>query len=1090
MTAIKHALQRDIFTPNDERLLSIVNVCKAGKKKKNCFLCATVTTERPVQVKVVKVKKSDKGDFYKRQIAWALRDLAVVDAKDAIKENPEFDLHFEKIYKWVASSTAEKNAFISCIWKLNQRYLRKKIDFVNVSSQLLEESVPSGENQSVTGGDEEAVDEYQELNAREEQDIEIMMEGCEYAISNAEAFAERLSRELQVLDGANIQSIMASEKQVNILMKLLDEALKEVDQIELKLSSYEEMLQSVKEQMDQISESNHLIHLSNTNNVKLLSEIEFLVNHMDLAKGHIKALQEGDLSSSRGIEACTNAADALLQCMNVALRPGHDMLLAVEQQQQRFSDLRENFARRLASHLNNVFVQQGHDQSSTLAQHSIELTLPNHHPFHRDLLRYAKLMEWLKSTDYRKYEGLTKNYMDYLSRLYEREIKDFFEVAKIKMTGTTKESKKFATLPRKESAVKQETESLHGSSGKLTGSTSSLNKLSVQSSGNRRSQSSSLLDMGNMSASDLDVADRTKFDKIFEQVLSELEPLCLAEQDFISKFFKLQQHQSMPGTVTEAEDTDGGTLSRQHNAGTPLPVSSEKDMIRQMMIKIFRCIEPELNNLIALGDKIDSFNSLYMLVKMSHHVWTAQNVDPASFLSTTLGNVLVTVKRNFDKCISNQIRQMEEVKISKKSKVGILPFVAEFEEFAGLAESIFKNAERRGDLDKAYTKLIRGVFVNVEKVANESQKTPRDVVMMENFHHIFATLSRLKISCLEAEKKEAKQKYTDHLQSYVIYSLGQPLEKLNHFFEGVEARVAQGIREEEVSYQLAFNKQELRKVIKEYPGKEVKKGLDNLYKKVDKHLCEEENLLQVVWHSMQDEFIRQYKHFEAPSEDVIDIKPEPDDLIDEDLSFVQENPLSQKKTTVTVTYGSSHASIEICRPPATRNTDGGAHVNRLQFQQQQNSVHAAKQLDVQSSRVYETGRLCEPEVLNSLEEMYSPFFRSNAEKMSIEEENFRKRKLPVVSSVVEVKKFSHDGEEEEEDDDCGSRTGSISSSVSVPTKPERRPSLPPSKQANKNLILKAISEAQESVTKTTILQSHRNRHFQLLPEFELLRKNC
>ncbi|XP_030305900.1 exocyst complex component 1 isoform X2 [Calypte anna] len=874
MTAIKHALQRDIFTPNDERLLSIVNVCKAGKKKRNCFLCATVTTERPVQVNVVKVKKSDKGDFYKRQTAWALRDLAVVDAKDAVKENPEFDLHFDKVYKWVASSTVEKNTFISCIWKLNQRYLRKKIDFINVSSQLLEElpkvaeeSVPSGENQSVAGGDEEAVDEYQELNAREEQDIEIMMEGCECAISNAEAFAEKLSRELQVLDGANIQSIMASEKQVNILMKLLDEALKEVDQIELKLSSYEEMLQSVKEQMDQISESNHLIHLSNTNNGKLLTEIEFLVNHMDLAKGHIKALQEGDLTSSRGIEACTNAADALLQCMNVALRPGHDMLQAVKQQQQRFSDLREQFARRLASHLNSVFVQQsskiflhlysrshsisvpGHDQSSTLAQHSIELTLPNHHPFHRDLLRYAKLMEWLKNTDYGKYEGLTKNYMDYLSRLYEREIKDFFEVAKIKMTGTTREGKKFG---------------LHGSSGKLTGSTSSLNKLSVQSSGNRRSQSSSLLDMGNMSASDLDVADRTKFDKIFEQVLSELEPLCLAEQDFISKFFKLQQHQSISGTATsESEEMDGGTLSRSYTSGVPQTVSSEKDMIRQMMTKIFRCIEPELNNLIALGDKIDSFNSLYMLVKMSHHVWTAQNVDPASFLSTTLGNVLVTVKRNFDKCISNQMKQMDEVKISKKSKVGILPFVAEFEEFAALAESIFKNAERRGDLDKAYIKLIRAVFVSVEKVANESQKTPRDVVMMENFHRIFATLSRLKISCLEAEKKEAKQKYTDHLQSYVIYSLGQPLEKLNHFFEGVEARVAQGIREEEVSYQLAFNKQELRKVIKEYPGKEVKKGLDNLYKKVDKHLCEEENLLQVVWHSMQDEFIRQYKHFEG-----------------------------------------------------------------------------------------------------------------------------------------------------------------------------------------------------------------------------------
>uniref|UniRef100_A0A8C6MMG6 Exocyst complex component 1 n=1 Tax=Nothobranchius furzeri TaxID=105023 RepID=A0A8C6MMG6_NOTFU len=897
MTAIKHALQRDIFTPNDERLLGIVNVCKAGKKKKNCFLCATgmcvkaaeapvknihdkrtffpVTTERPVQVKVVKVKKSDKGDFYKRQQTWELRDLTVVDAKDASKENPEFDLHFEKVYRWLASSTAEKNSFISCIWKLNQRYLRKKLEFVNVNSQLLEESVPSGESQSVAGGDEDALDDYQELSTREEQDIESMMETCEYAISNAEAFAEKLFKELQVLDGANIQSIMASEKQVNILMQLLDEALTEVDTIEGKLSSYEEMLQSVKDQMDQISQSNRLIQISNTNNNKLLDEIQFLVNYMDLSKGHIRALQEGDLTSPKGIEACINASEALLQCMSVALRPGHEKLMAVRQQQLLFAELRDTFARRLTNHLNNVFVHQfnhfshfkmtipqyyrssclslpGHDQSSTLPQHAAELTLPKHSPLHRDLLRYAKLMEWLKNTHREKYEGLSRTYVDYMSRLYEREIKDFFEVAKIKMAGTSKEAKgKFG---------------LHGSSGKLTGSTSSLNKLTVQGSNSRRSQSSSLLDMGNMSASDLDVADRTKFDKIFEQVLSELEPLCLAEQDFISKFFKLQQHQTVmpPLAQPETEELDGSMPSRTPpQADQRYALSSEKDTVRLMMNKIFQSIEPELNSLIALGDKIDSFHSLYMLVKMSHHVWTAENVDPASFLSTTLGNVLVTVKRNFDKCISGQIRQMEEVKISKKSKVGILPFVTGFEEFAELAETIFRNAERRGDLDKAYVKLIRAVFTNVEKVANESQKTPRDVVMMENFHHIFSTLSRLKISCLDAERREAKHKYTDHLQSYVINSLGQPLEKLNHFFEGVEARVAQGVREEEVSYQLAFNKQELRKVIKEYPGKEVKKGLDNLYRKVDKHLCEEESLLQVVWHSTQDEFIRQYKHFEG-----------------------------------------------------------------------------------------------------------------------------------------------------------------------------------------------------------------------------------
>lgn len=50
---------------------------------------------------------------------------------------------------------------------------------------------------------------------------------------------------------------------------------------------------------------------------------------MDLSKGHIKALQEGDLSSPKGIEACINASEALSQCMNVALKPGTALILYI-----------------------------------------------------------------------------------------------------------------------------------------------------------------------------------------------------------------------------------------------------------------------------------------------------------------------------------------------------------------------------------------------------------------------------------------------------------------------------------------------------------------------------------------------------------------------------------------------------------------------------------------------------------------------------------------------------------------------------------------------------------------------------------------
>lgn len=41
------------------------------------------------------------------------------------------------------------------------------------------------------------------------------------------------------------------------------------------------------------------------------------------------------------------------------------------------------------------------------------------------------------------------------------------------------------------------------------------------------------------------------------------------------------------------------------------------------------------------------------------------------------------------------------------------------------------------------------------------------------------------------------------------------------FFEGIEARISAGVKAEEVGYQLDYSKQELRRIIKEYPSKEV-----------------------------------------------------------------------------------------------------------------------------------------------------------------------------------------------------------------------------------------------------------------------------
>ena len=76
-------------------------------------------------------KKAEKGDSYRKKTSWSLRELRCVDAKDADKG--EFDLQFDKVYKWVASSPKEKDEFILCIVKICNRYLtRQKPQFLHI----------------------------------------------------------------------------------------------------------------------------------------------------------------------------------------------------------------------------------------------------------------------------------------------------------------------------------------------------------------------------------------------------------------------------------------------------------------------------------------------------------------------------------------------------------------------------------------------------------------------------------------------------------------------------------------------------------------------------------------------------------------------------------------------------------------------------------------------------------------------------------------------------------------------------------------------------------------------------------------------
>ncbi|NXX48099.1 EXOC1 protein, partial [Tricholaema leucomelas] len=355
--------------------------------------------------------------------------------------------------------------------------------------------------------------------------------------------------------------------------------------------------------------------------------------------------------------------------------------------------------------------------------------------------------------------------------------------------------------------------------------------------------------------------------QVLGQVLRELQPLCTAEQQFIEKFFQLS-HRAADLQVLEVNRRP----CRWPRGPGPSPFNHHfvlfcrlEEAPMQLLSEIFSCLEAELRGLLDVCSKVHPFSCLQVLVTLNDFIleeWGSSSALHSPFLSTILGNLLLLAKSNFKRCIGTLCTEMEKAKMPSKMKGGILPSVSIFEEFVNFSEEVYRTARWRRELDKAHLRLARSVLSSINSLSSANLKVSTDMVMMENFHHIHRFLCQKEILCLEGVKKEAEQRYSEHMEKYIIQNLGQPLEKLHHFFEGVKACVAQGVKEEEVNFQLAYSKQELRKVIEKYPGQEVKRALETLYRTTQKYLSPEENLLQVVWQAMQQELIRQYQQFE------------------------------------------------------------------------------------------------------------------------------------------------------------------------------------------------------------------------------------
>ena len=62
---------------------------------------------------------------------------------------------------------------------------------------------------------------------------------------------------------------------------------------------------------------------------------------------------------------------------------------------------------------------------------------------------------------------------------------------------------------------------------------------------------------------------------------------------------------------------------------------------------------------------------------------------------------------------------------------------------------------------------------------------------------------------------------------------------------------------EEIGFHTSFNKANAKKVTSLYPAKEIRRNLELLYVRVQKHFGADSSLVQVIWRAVQEQFLRE-----------------------------------------------------------------------------------------------------------------------------------------------------------------------------------------------------------------------------------------
>ncbi|KAL3734775.1 hypothetical protein ACJRO7_024019 [Eucalyptus globulus] len=790
----------------------------------------------------LRVLKYSTGGVLEPAKLYKLKHLSKVEVITNDPSGCTFMLGFDNLRsqsvappQWTMRNIDDRNRLLLCILNICKDVLGRlpKVVGIDVVEMALwaKENTPTVTTQrnledgpvvtAVTESDLKVTVEKELVSQAEEEDMEALLGTYVMGIGEAEAFSERLKRELLALEAANVHAILESEPLVDEVLQGLEAATNCVEDMDEWLGIFNVKLRHMREDIESIETRNNKLGMQSVNNKSLIEELDKLLERLRVPSEYAACLTGGSFDEGhmlQNVEACEWLTSALRGLEVPNLDPTYANMRAVKEKRAELEKLKSTFVRRASDFLRNYFaslVDFMISDKSYFSQRG-QLKRPDHADLRYKCRTYARLLQHLKSLDKNCLGPLRKAYCSSLNLLLRREAREFAN----ELRASTK-------------ASRNPTVWLEGSTGP---------------------------------GQNVNNSDTSTVSEAYAKMLTIFIPLLVDESSFFAHFMCFEVPALVPpGGVSNGnkagsnddDDDDLGILDIDENDdGKAGNDSVELVALNESLQDLLDGIQEDFYAVVDWAYKIDPLRCISMHGITERYI-SGQKADAAGFVRLLLDDLESRISMQFGRFVDEACHQIERNERNVK-QTGVLSYIPRFATLATRMEQYIQG-QSRDLVDQAYTKFVSIMFVTLEKIAQTDPKYA-DIFLLENYAAFQNSLYDLAnvVPTLAKFYHQASEAYEQACTRFISMIIYYQFERLFQFARKIED-LMYTISPEEIPFQLGLSKMDLRKMLKSSLSG-VDKSIGAMYKKLQKNLTSDE-LLPSLWDKCKKEFLDKYESF-------------------------------------------------------------------------------------------------------------------------------------------------------------------------------------------------------------------------------------